>query len=60
MKLSRDAGRSIGAVIGLSVGILMMRAVGHGGIVHAFLYGAGGTVLGGMIGERLADRSPRE
>jgi len=60
MKLSRDAGRSIGALIGLAVGILMMRAFGHGGIVHAFFYGVGGTVLGGMIGERLADRSPRE
>jgi hypothetical protein len=60
MKLSRDAGRSIGALIGLAVGILTMQAFGHGGIVHAFLYGAGGTVLGGMIGERLAERSPPE
>jgi hypothetical protein len=31
-----------------------MWALGLGGVLYGFLFGAGGTVIGGMMGERLA------
>lgn len=59
MKVARETARSLGAVIGLSLGFLIMWAVGLSGLVAAFCFGAGGAVLGGMTGERLADSAPR-
>jgi len=59
MKVARETARSLGAVIGLSLGFLIMWAVGLSGLVAAFCFGVGGAVLGGMTGERLADSAPR-
>ncbi len=52
--MSREAGRSIGALAGLAIGAAMMWALGYGGVIPLFLFGAGGTMVGGMIGERMA------
>lgn len=52
--------RSVGAVTGMVVGLVLMRVVGHAGLVATFCYGAGGTVIGGMIGERLHEQRGNE
>lgn len=59
MKMARDTARSLGAVTGLSLGFLIMWALGLTGLVAAFGFGAGGAVLGGMTGERIADSATR-
>jgi hypothetical protein len=48
-----DTKRSIGAILGLSIGVSVMWMMGLGGLVYAFIFGAGGCVMGGMIGERI-------
>lgn len=53
-KRQRDRYRSVGAIVGLVAGLSLMWAFGLGGILYGFLFGAGGTVIGGMAGERLA------
>jgi|GEM_PF-1413170 len=50
--MKKDTRRSIGAIIGLSLGISVMWSLGLGGLIYAFVFGAGGAVAGGMIGER--------
>ncbi len=50
--MSKENCRSIGAIIGLAVGIGAMNLLGFGGMVNAALYGAGGAVAGGIAGER--------
>jgi hypothetical protein len=52
--MSREAGRSIGALLGLGIGALAMWALGYGGVIPLFLFGVGGVVAGGIIGERIA------
>ncbi len=52
--MSREAARSLGALAGLASGAALMWALGYGGVIPLFLFGAGGTLLGGIIGERLA------
>lgn len=56
--MKRDTKRSIGAIIGLTLGLTLMRFLGLDGLVYAFIFGAGGTVVGGMIGERW--KAPRD
>ncbi|MEO1525676.1 MAG: hypothetical protein AAFX06_09575 [Planctomycetota bacterium] len=48
--------RSVGAITGLVVGLALMRVVGQGGLVATFCFGAGGAVVGGMLGERIHDQ----
>ena len=50
--MKTDTRRSIGALIGLSLGFTVMWALGLGGLVPAFVFGAGGAVAGGMTGEK--------
>ncbi len=52
--MSREAGRSLGALAGLAIGATTMWALGYGGVIPLFLFGASGTIAGGMVGERLA------
>jgi len=54
--MSHEAGRSIGALAGLAIGTATMWSLGYGGVIPLFLFGAGGTIAGGMVGERLAGR----
>lgn len=53
-KRQRDRYRSVGAIVGLLAGLSLMWTLGLGGVLYGFLFGAGGTVIGGMMGGRLA------
>ncbi len=55
----RDTYRTVGALTGLSAGLVLMWAVGLGGMVVAAIFGAGGAVIGGITGERIHDRGER-
>ena len=52
--MNKDTRRSIGAIIGLTLGLTMMWLLGMRGLVPAFIFGAGGAVAGGMTGEKLS------
>lgn len=53
--MTRENYRSIGAIIGLATGLLLMVGIGLGGMIPGALFGAGGAVFGGISGERLFD-----
>ena len=56
--MNEDTYRSIGAIIGLTLGLILMFALGIGGMIPGALFGAGGAVTGGICGEKLfASRS---
>jgi hypothetical protein len=57
VRTRRDLGRSIGALTGLAIGVLLMWIFGYSGVLYGFLFGAGGAVAGGMTGERLVGDS---
>jgi len=40
----------------LVLGMVVMVLAGRGGIIAGAIYGAGGAVLGGMLGEQIARR----
>ncbi|WDQ16905.1 hypothetical protein [Rhodopirellula sp. P2] len=54
--MSRDNYRTIGAIVGLALGIGAMFLLGMSGIVPGALFGAGGCVIGGIAGEQIFDR----
>lgn len=56
MPMRRETYRTIGAITGLAFGLGVMWMVGLSGIVPAAFFGAGGTVIGGVTGERIHDR----
>lgn len=51
--MSRESYRSIGAIIGLVIGFALMKLAGQGDIVAGAIFGAGGALSGGIIGERV-------
>ncbi|MCO8120314.1 hypothetical protein NHH03_01100 [Stieleria sp. TO1_6] len=51
--MSRESFRSIGAVLGLVLGILVMWLAGQRGVLPGAIFGAGGALAGGVIGERI-------
>ena len=51
--MSRDRFRSVGAILGIGVGLTLMVAVGPGGVIGGAIYGAGGALAGGILGERV-------
>lgn len=51
--MRRDPYRSVGALVGLGLGIWLMFLLTDGGMIAGAVFGAGGAVLGGMSGERL-------
>ncbi|MEM6473059.1 MAG: hypothetical protein AAF802_26090 [Planctomycetota bacterium] len=51
--MTRDSFRSAGAIIGLIIGLLIMRWFGQSGVLAGGLFGAGGALLGGIAGERM-------
>ena len=55
----RDTFRSMGAIAGLAIGLGLMWMLGFGGLVPAAIFGAAGAVIGGITGERMADRGDR-
>ena len=50
--MKTETSRSIGAIIGLTLGITIMWSLGLEGLIPGFIFGAGGAVAGGMTGER--------
>ncbi len=54
--MSEQAMRSTFAVLGLAFAMALMVYLERGGILWGFVFGAGGAVLGGMLGETLARR----
>ncbi|MEM9365719.1 MAG: hypothetical protein AAGD07_06960 [Planctomycetota bacterium] len=55
--MNREGYRSVGAIAGLLSGIAMMTWLTSGGLVIAAVFGAGGAVAGGMLGEQVYDRT---
>lgn len=51
--MSEQNYRTIGALTGLGIGIGFMYAMGMSGIVPGAVFGAGGCVCGGIIGENV-------
>ena len=51
--MSRESYRSIGAVIGLVIGFALMKLAGQSGVMPGAIFGAGGALAGGIIGERV-------
>ncbi|MGV3485331.1 MAG: hypothetical protein ACO1RT_13005 [Planctomycetaceae bacterium] len=51
--MNRDTRRSIGAITGLTIGLTAMWLLDLHGLIAAFIFGAGGAVAGGMIGEKI-------
>ena len=52
--MNEQAMRSVGAITGLVLAMLLMHWLGRGGLIWGFVFGAGGAVLGGMFGETVA------
>lgn len=57
--MTEQAYRSLFAILGLFVGLGSMVGLGFGGIIPGAIFGAGGAVMGGMLGERIARRRGR-
>lgn len=57
---SRDTYRSIGAILGLSAGVITMSALGFGGLVAGAIFGASGCVAGAIVGEQLHAKRRRD
>lgn len=57
--MTQDNYRTICAILGLSLGLGIMFASGWGGMIPGAIFGAGGAVTGGIIGEKLFARSQR-
>jgi len=51
--MRRESYRSIGAIIGLAVGFALMKLVGQSGVMPGAIFGAGGALAGGIVGERV-------
>ncbi len=51
--MSEDSYRSIGAIIGITTGLVVMFSLGISGMIPGALFGAGGAVAGGIMGERV-------
>ena len=54
--MTQERYRSIGAIAGLVIGLGVMFAIGRGGMISGFLFGAGGAVVGGIVGEKVFAR----
>lgn len=48
--------RSLFAILGLGLGLGLMMLLGLGGMIPGAVFGAGGAVVGGITGERVARR----
>lgn len=52
-EMTKDSYRSVGAVLGLCFGMLLMFTLGLGGVLPGAVFGAGGAVVGAIFGEKL-------
>ncbi|WP_345683497.1 hypothetical protein [Novipirellula caenicola] len=51
--MTQETYRSIGAIAGVITGVVSMALLGFSGLIAGFCFGAGGAVLGGILGERV-------
>ncbi len=51
--MTEDSSRSIGAIVGLVMGLGLMVLMQFGGMIPGAVLGAGGAVAGGIAGEKL-------
>ncbi len=51
--------RRVFALSGLVLGLILMWSLGFGGMIPGAIFGAAGSVAGGILGERLAARRTR-
>ncbi|MCS7470460.1 hypothetical protein NZK35_27735 [Stieleria sp. ICT_E10.1] len=51
--MSRESYRSVGAIVGLGLGIALMVMAGQGGVLPGAIFGAGGALAGGILGEKI-------
>jgi hypothetical protein len=51
--MTEDRYRSLGAILGLAIGVGLMVGLGYGGVVPGALFGAGGCVTGAIASEKL-------
>lgn len=58
--MSRDTYRSIGAMLGLALGVLLMSTLGFGGLVAGAIFGSSGCVSGAIAGEQLHAKRTRD
>ncbi len=57
--MTEDNYRTIGAVTGVTLGLVLMYCIGWGGMIPGAIFGAGGAVAGGIVGEKLYARKQR-
>ncbi|TWU45914.1 hypothetical protein Q31b_10900 [Novipirellula aureliae] len=57
--MTKETYRSIGAIVGITIGVFAMWLLNFGGLVPGFFFGAGGAVVGGISGERIFARMNR-
>ncbi len=50
--MSREGYRSVGAILGLGLGIALMTLLGQSGVLPGAIFGAGGALAGGILGEK--------
>jgi len=53
LHMTQETYRSIGAIVGVIIGVVSMALLGFSGLIAGFCFGAGGAVLGGILGERV-------
>jgi outer membrane lipoprotein SlyB len=51
--MTEESSRSVGAILGLVIGLGLMFLLGFGGMIPGALFGAGGAVAGGVTGEKV-------
>ena len=57
--MSEDTYRMICSLCGIVLGLGIMFAAGFAGMIPGAIFGAGGAVAGGIVGEKLHARSKR-
>ncbi|MGB7348158.1 MAG: hypothetical protein WBD20_28295 [Pirellulaceae bacterium] len=57
--MTEDNYRTICSITGLAIGMGIMFASGWAGMIPGAIFGAGGAVAGGIVGEKLFARKQR-
>lgn len=55
--MKQDTARRMGAILGLTLGIVLMISLGFAGILPGAIFGAGGCVIGAITAEKLHARN---
>jgi len=57
--MTEDNYRTLCSILGLLIGLGIMFTAGWGGMIPGAIFGAGGAVAGGIVGEKLFARKQR-